>query len=46
MRWPGIVSIFGYFLQKTTVFSNKERWDDLHTRVVEHVCAGYAHVRL
>jgi len=37
MRWPGIVSIYGEFLRKTPVFSSEKRWEDLHTRVIEHV---------
>jgi hypothetical protein len=37
MRWPGIESIYGAFLRKTPVFKAEQRWEDLHTRVVEHV---------
>lgn len=37
MRWPGIESIYGPFLQTTTVFSSAAQWEDLHTRVIEHV---------
>ena len=37
MRWPGIESIYGKVLRKTPVFSQEKRWEDLHTRVVEHV---------
>ncbi|TFK56583.1 hypothetical protein OE88DRAFT_36148 [Heliocybe sulcata] len=36
MRWPGIESIYGPFLRKTPVFSEDARWEDLHTRVIEH----------
>ncbi|KAF9056561.1 hypothetical protein BJ165DRAFT_1336930 [Panaeolus papilionaceus] len=36
MRWPGIEGIYGAFLKKTPVFSQEKRWEDLHTRVVEH----------
>ncbi|KAF8973597.1 26S proteasome non-ATPase regulatory subunit 12 [Flammula alnicola] len=36
MRWPGIEAIYGEFLQKTPVFSSEKRWEDLHTRVIEH----------
>jgi len=36
MRWPGIVAIYGEFLQQTPVFSIAKRWEDLHTRVIEH----------
>jgi len=36
MRWPGIETIYGEFLRQTPVFSNQKRWDDLHTRVIEH----------
>ena len=37
MRWPGIEALYGKFLQKTPVFSQEKRWEDLHTRVIEHV---------
>lgn len=37
MRWPGIVELYGEFLRATPVFSIEKRWDDLHTRVIEHV---------
>ena len=37
MRWPGIEALYGGFLRKTPVFSQEKRWEDLHTRVVEHV---------
>ncbi|KAF9460148.1 PCI-domain-containing protein [Collybia nuda] len=36
MRWPGIETIYGEFLQKTPVFMSDKRWEDLHTRVIEH----------
>ncbi|KAM6498474.1 PCI domain containing protein [Amanita muscaria] len=36
MRWPGIESIYGQFLRQTPVFSQEKRWEDLHTRVIEH----------
>ncbi|TFK30833.1 26S proteasome non-ATPase regulatory subunit 12 [Coprinopsis marcescibilis] len=36
MRWPGIESIYGKFLRKQAVFTVEKRWEDLHTRVVEH----------
>ncbi|KAF8632947.1 hypothetical protein AX15_001553 [Amanita polypyramis BW_CC] len=36
MRWPGIETIYGEFLRQTPVFSQDKRWDDLHTRVIEH----------
>ncbi|KAJ7675365.1 PCI-domain-containing protein [Mycena rosella] len=36
MRWPGIETIYGEFLRKTTVFSSEKQWEDLHTRVIEH----------
>jgi 26S proteasome regulatory subunit N5 len=38
MRWPGIEAIYGPFLRTTTVFQSDKRWEDLHTRVIEHVC--------
>ncbi|KAJ7293085.1 hypothetical protein C8J57DRAFT_1268083 [Mycena rebaudengoi] len=36
MRWPGIETLYGEFLHKTPVFSAEKRWEDLHTRVIEH----------
>ncbi|KAJ7193362.1 PCI domain-containing protein [Mycena pura] len=36
MRWPGIERIYGEFLRKTPVFTSDKRWEDLHTRVIEH----------
>ncbi|GLB35964.1 putative motif in proteasome subunits, Int-6, Nip-1 and TRIP-15 [Lyophyllum shimeji] len=36
MRWPGIETIYGEFLRQTPVFSSEKRWEDLHTRVIEH----------
>jgi len=36
MRWPGIESIYGQFLRQTPIFSQDKRWEDLHTRVIEH----------
>lgn len=41
MRWPGIESIYGPFLRTTPVFSNAAQWEDLHTRVIEHVSVSY-----
>ena len=40
MRWPGIEGIYGPTLRTTTVFGDggEKRWEDLHTRVIEHVC--------
>lgn len=41
MRWPGIETIYGPSLRATKVFGSDEdgnkRWEDLHTRVIEHV---------
>ena len=37
MRWPGIESLYGPFLRPTTIFSGDKVWEDLHTRVIEHV---------
>lgn len=37
MRWPGIELLYGSFLRQTPVFSQEKRWEDLHTRVIEHV---------
>ncbi|KAL0951456.1 hypothetical protein HGRIS_008145 [Hohenbuehelia grisea] len=36
MRWPGVEALYGQFLRQTPVFSNEKRWEDLHTRVIEH----------
>jgi 26S proteasome regulatory subunit N5 len=36
MRWPGIEGIYGPFLRTTPIFSAPNRWEDLHTRVIEH----------
>ncbi|ESK98113.1 26s proteasome non-atpase regulatory subunit 12 [Moniliophthora roreri MCA 2997] len=44
MRWPGIVQLYGEFLRQTPVFSIEKRWEDLHTRIIEHnirVVAAY-----
>lgn len=38
MRWPGIESIYGPYLRQTDVFTSDKLWEDLHTRVIEHVC--------
>lgn len=37
MRWPGIESLYGPHLRPTTIFSSEKVWEDLHTRVIEHV---------
>ena len=39
MRWPGIETFYGEALHGTDVFSDAtpDRWEDLHTRVIEHV---------
>jgi 26S proteasome regulatory subunit N5 len=37
MRWPGIETLYGESLQQTPIFSVAKRWEDLHTRVIEHV---------
>lgn len=41
MRWPGIEAIYGSTLRATKVFGADEdgnkRWEELHTRVIEHV---------
>jgi len=36
MRWPGIETLYGPFLRTTPVFTLNKRWEDLHTRVIEH----------
>jgi len=37
MRWPGIESLYGPHLRPATIFSSDKVWEDLHTRVIEHV---------
>ena len=51
MRWPGIETIYGPSLRVTSVFGDtaegSKRWDDLHTRVIEHVesfCYSSEHI--
>ena len=46
MRWPGIVDVFGPFLRKTEVFANDKHWEDLHTRVIEHVRLRFTQLAL
>lgn len=44
MRWSGIEGIYGKTLRATTVFEEAEgdkRYQDLHTRVMEHVSRIY-----
>ncbi|KIM88567.1 hypothetical protein PILCRDRAFT_813522 [Piloderma croceum F 1598] len=36
MRWPGIQKVYAPFLRTTTVFTSDKRWEDLHTRIIEH----------
>ncbi|KAF9527761.1 hypothetical protein CPB83DRAFT_792684 [Crepidotus variabilis] len=36
MRWPGMEKLYSDYLRKTPVFDSEKRWEDLHTRVVEH----------
>jgi len=41
MRWPSIESVYGPTLRGTDVFeenipAGRKRWEDLHTRVIEH----------
>jgi 26S proteasome regulatory subunit N5 len=36
MRWPGIETLYGPSLRTTPVFISDKRWEDLHTRVIEH----------
>lgn len=38
MRWPGVESLYGPHLRPATIFSSDKVWEDLHTRVIEHVC--------
>lgn len=43
MRWSGIEGIYGETLRRTAVFGPTEgekRYQDLHTRVTEHVSGG------
>lgn len=51
MRWPGIESIYGPTLRTTLVFGGQDddgasvkRWDDLHTRVIEHVSCSFSKI--
>lgn len=42
VRWPSIEGIYGPTLRQTRVFLSGDedgdrRWEDLHTRVIEHV---------
>ena len=46
MRWPGIVDVFGPFLRKTEVFADDKHWEDLHTRVIEHVRLRFTQLEL
>ncbi|THV06036.1 PCI-domain-containing protein [Dendrothele bispora CBS 962.96] len=50
MRWPGIEQLYGGFLRETPVFSIEKRWEDLHTRIIEHnirvVAAYYTRITL
>ncbi|KAJ3734633.1 hypothetical protein DFJ43DRAFT_1130442 [Lentinula guzmanii] len=50
MRWPGIIELYGEFLRATPVFSIEKRWEDMHTRVIEHnirvVAAYYTRITL
>jgi len=54
MRWPGIESIYGPSLRVTSIFGStlegNKRWDDLHTRVIEHnvrvIAQYYTRIRL
>jgi 26S proteasome regulatory subunit N5 len=43
MRWPGIQEIYGSHLRTTDVFTDEKRWNDLHSRVIEHVCPVFFH---
>ncbi|GJJ09813.1 hypothetical protein Clacol_004037 [Clathrus columnatus] len=45
MRWSGIESIYGSTLRSTTVFGSggEKRWEDFHTRVIEHNIRVIAH---
>lgn len=37
MRWPGVESLYGPHLRPATIFTGDKIWEDLHTRVIEHV---------
>ena len=41
MRWPKVSEVYGQMLRATFVFADSEdgrkRWEDLHSRVIEHV---------
>ncbi|KLO20732.1 hypothetical protein SCHPADRAFT_897992 [Schizopora paradoxa] len=52
MRWPGVEGIYGPTLRSTEVFGqgSGKRWEDLHTRVIEHnirvVAEYYSRIRM
>jgi len=52
MRWPGVEGIYGPTLRNTEVFGKDsgKRWEDLHTRVIEHnirvVAEYYSRIRM
>ena len=37
MRWPHMEALYGPHLRETDVFKSDKRWEDLHTRIIEHV---------
>lgn len=37
MRWPHMEALYGPHLRETDVFKSEKRWEDLHTRIIEHV---------
>ncbi|KAF8330428.1 PCI-domain-containing protein [Cantharellus anzutake] len=54
MRWPGIETIYGPSLRVTPIFGTSsegdKRWNDLHSRVIEHnirvIAQYYTRIRL
>ncbi|EKM61277.1 uncharacterized protein PHACADRAFT_247770 [Phanerochaete carnosa HHB-10118-sp] len=36
MRWPHMEALYGPHLRDTDVFKDDKRWEDLHTRIIEH----------
>lgn len=53
MRWPGVESLYGPTLRESDVFApsgtpgvedaGTKRWENLHQRVIEHVCNSVKH---
>ncbi|KIP12555.1 hypothetical protein PHLGIDRAFT_97969 [Phlebiopsis gigantea 11061_1 CR5-6] len=50
MRWPHMEALYGPHLRETDVFKSDKRWEDLHTRIIEHniriIAQYYTRIRL